>query len=92
LGEFAEQINERLVRFRVLWVKAWDSVAEILPRGKNATDGWRYDTMMIVMNLAIATTAGGRFVLEAQMEATSSTLRKSANVNPLCKPECCSDR
>src|ERR1700722_1799081 len=27
--EFAEQINQRLVRFTVLWVKAWDGVAEI---------------------------------------------------------------
>src|SRR5260370_22694395 len=29
LREFAEQINQRLVRFTVLWVKAWDGVAEI---------------------------------------------------------------
>jgi putative oxidoreductase len=32
--------------------------------GKHGTDGWSYDTMMIVMNLVIATTAGGRFVIE----------------------------
>src|SRR5882724_7420700 len=29
LREFAQQINQRLVRFTVVWVKAWDSVAEI---------------------------------------------------------------
>ena len=29
LREFAQQINQRLVRFSVLWVKAWDGVAEI---------------------------------------------------------------
>jgi hypothetical protein len=29
LREFAQQINQRLVRFTVLWVKAWDGVAEI---------------------------------------------------------------
>jgi AraC-like DNA-binding protein len=28
LREFAQQINQRLVRFTVLWVKAWDGVAE----------------------------------------------------------------
>jgi len=54
LREFAEQINQRLVRFTVLWVKAWDGVAEIrvielrifidlairkpLPRGLNGTN------------------------------------------------------
>lgn len=32
--------------------------------GKNGTDGWSYDTIMIVMNLVIATTVGGRLVLE----------------------------
>ena len=32
--------------------------------GKHGTDGWSYDLMMIVMNLVIATPAGGRFVLE----------------------------
>ena len=32
--------------------------------GKHGTDGWSYDLMMIAMNLVIATTAGGRFVLE----------------------------
>ena len=32
--------------------------------GKQGTDGWSYDTIMILMNLVIATTAGGRFVLE----------------------------
>ena len=29
MREFAEQINQRLVRFTVLWVKAWDGAAEI---------------------------------------------------------------
>ena len=33
--------------------------------GPHGTDGWSYDTMMILMNLVIATTAGGRFVLES---------------------------
>lgn len=28
------------------------------------TDGWSYEVMMILMNFAIATTAGGRFTLE----------------------------
>lgn len=32
--------------------------------GKDGTGGWSYDTMIIVMNLVIATTGGGRFVLE----------------------------
>jgi len=32
--------------------------------GEHGTDGWSYDLLMIAMNLVIATTAGGRFVLE----------------------------
>jgi putative oxidoreductase len=32
--------------------------------GKHGTDGWSYDAMMVVMNLVIATTAGGRLVVE----------------------------
>lgn len=32
--------------------------------GKHGTDGWSYDTIMILMNLVIATTGGGRFALE----------------------------
>ncbi|MFL6439192.1 MAG: DoxX family protein [Terriglobales bacterium] len=32
--------------------------------GKHDTDGWSYDTIMILMNLVIATSAGGRFALE----------------------------
>jgi putative oxidoreductase len=32
--------------------------------GNHGTDGWSYDAMMIVMNLVIATTAGGRLVVE----------------------------
>lgn len=32
--------------------------------GKHGTDGWSYDTIMILMNFVIATTAGGRLVLE----------------------------
>ena len=32
--------------------------------GKHGTDGWSYDTIMILMNLVIATTAGGRLALE----------------------------
>ena len=33
--------------------------------GKHGTDGWRYDSIMIVMNFVIATTAGGRLVFES---------------------------
>lgn len=32
--------------------------------GRHGTDGWSYDTIMILMNLVIATTGGGRFALE----------------------------
>ena len=32
--------------------------------GKHGTDGWSYDIIMVLMNFVIATTAGGRFVLE----------------------------
>jgi putative oxidoreductase len=32
--------------------------------GKHGTDGWSYDTMMILMNLVVVTTGGGRLVLE----------------------------
>ncbi len=32
--------------------------------GKHGTDGWSYDTMIILMNFVIATTAGGRLVIE----------------------------
>jgi len=32
--------------------------------GKHGTDGWSYDLTMILMNFIIATTSGGRFVLE----------------------------
>jgi putative oxidoreductase len=31
--------------------------------GKHGTDGWHYDLMLVVMNLVIAATGGGRFVL-----------------------------
>src|SRR6478672_12603285 len=31
--------------------------------GKHGTDGWHYDLMLAVMNLAIITTNGGKFVL-----------------------------
>jgi putative oxidoreductase len=31
--------------------------------GTHGTDGWHYDLMLVVMNLVIATTGGGRFVL-----------------------------
>jgi putative oxidoreductase len=31
--------------------------------GKHGTDGWHYDLMLVVMNLAIITTNGGKFVL-----------------------------
>jgi putative oxidoreductase len=39
--------------------------------GKNGTDGWSYDTMMILMNLVVVTTAGGRFVLESVLHSSS---------------------
>lgn len=32
--------------------------------GRHGTDGWSYDVTMILMNFIIATTSGGRFVLE----------------------------
>ena len=32
--------------------------------GRHGTDGWSYDAIMILMNLVIATSAGGRFVLQ----------------------------
>jgi putative oxidoreductase len=31
--------------------------------GKHGTDGWHYDLLFVAMNLVIATTGGGRFVL-----------------------------
>ena len=31
--------------------------------GKHGTDGWHYDLLFVVMNLLIAATGGGRFVL-----------------------------
>jgi putative oxidoreductase len=31
--------------------------------GKSGTDGWSYDTMMIIMNFVIITTGGGNLVL-----------------------------
>jgi putative oxidoreductase len=31
--------------------------------GKHGTDGWHYDLMLVVMNLVIVATAGGRYVL-----------------------------
>jgi putative oxidoreductase len=39
--------------------------------GKHGTDGWSYDTIMVVMNLVIASTAGGRFVLERLSHAAT---------------------
>ncbi|MEO7986394.1 MAG: DoxX family protein [Gemmatimonadales bacterium] len=33
--------------------------------GKHGTDGWHYDLLFVAMNLVIATTGGGRFVLMA---------------------------
>jgi putative oxidoreductase len=40
--------------------------------GKHRTDGWSYDTMMILMNLVIATTGGGRLVLETLVRSPIS--------------------
>src|SRR4029077_5006705 len=31
--------------------------------GKHSTDGWHYDLMLVVMNLAIIATNGGKYVL-----------------------------
>ena len=31
--------------------------------GKHGTDGWHYDLMLVVMNLVIIVTGGGRYVL-----------------------------
>lgn len=31
--------------------------------GKHGTDGWHYDLMLVVMNLVIVVTGGGRYVL-----------------------------
>ncbi|MEZ0336251.1 MAG: DoxX family protein [Gemmatimonadales bacterium] len=31
--------------------------------GKHGTDGWHYEMMLVVMNLVVATTGGGRYVL-----------------------------
>ena len=31
--------------------------------GKHSTDGWHYDLMLVVMNLVIITTGGGKYVL-----------------------------
>jgi putative oxidoreductase len=31
--------------------------------GKSGTDGWSYDTMLVLMNLVIVTTGGGNFAL-----------------------------
>jgi hypothetical protein len=31
--------------------------------GKSGTNGWSYETMLVVMNLVIATTGGGDIVL-----------------------------
>jgi len=34
-----------------------------LQGGKSGTNGWSYDTMLVVMNLVIVTTGGGNLVL-----------------------------
>jgi uncharacterized membrane protein YphA (DoxX/SURF4 family) len=31
--------------------------------GKSGTNGWSYDTMLVIMNFVIATTGGGHFAL-----------------------------
>jgi putative oxidoreductase len=31
--------------------------------GKHGTDGWHYDLMLVIMNLVIITTGGGKYVL-----------------------------
>jgi putative oxidoreductase len=49
-----------LIMFGAIWKKifAWHTGFW----GKHS-DGWHYDLMLVVMNLVIATTGGGRFVL-----------------------------
>jgi putative oxidoreductase len=37
--------------------------------GKHGTDGWSYDTMLVLMNLVILTTAGGNIVLDRFIHA-----------------------
>jgi putative oxidoreductase len=37
--------------------------------GKHGTDGWSYDTMLVLMNLVILTTAGGNLVLDRFIHA-----------------------
>jgi hypothetical protein len=39
--------------------------------GKHGTDGWSCETIMVVMNLVIASMAGGRFVLERLSHAAT---------------------
>ena len=39
--------------------------------GKHGTDGWSYDSMMIIMNLVVATTGGGSLVLESLFRSVS---------------------
>lgn len=39
--------------------------------GKTGTDGWSYDSMMVVMNLVVATTGGGALVLEHLFRSAS---------------------
>ena len=36
--------------------------------GKSGTNGWSYDTMLVVMNLVIVTTGGGNLSLEKCLE------------------------
>jgi putative oxidoreductase len=39
--------------------------------GKHGTDGWSYDSMMLIMNLVVATTGGGSLVLESLFRSVS---------------------
>jgi|ERR1700730_18609928 putative oxidoreductase len=39
--------------------------------GKHGTDGWSYDTMLVLMSLVIVTTAGGNLVLERLFHTVS---------------------
>jgi putative oxidoreductase len=42
--------------------------------GKHGTDGWSYETMLVLMNLVIVTTAGGNLVLDKLLHLGSSVL------------------
>ena len=50
--------------------------------GKSGTNGWSYDTMLIVMNLVIVTTGGGNLSLEKCSNSSDSR----RNARAVCRP------